>query len=475
MNAEPRVRRRPAPAILLLVVALLASALGPAAPARAGTRTAGGATPPVRLGVGDLTLLERVQVSERLQELTFATPALSHRTKVRVLLPDGYDPSGRTRYPMLFLLHGGGGSYRDWTEQGDAEAATAGVPVIVVMPDNDKHGNYVDWYNAGTGGPPMWETFIIRQLLPWIDSRYPTVGERHGRAVAGLSMGGGGAMGYATRHPDLFVGAAAFSGAVDTNTIPVQLLTQTSGVGDGAMIGGVFGLRLTQEVRWRGHNPWDLAENLRGLFLQLDTGNGLPGGPGGDLGDPVELAVNQMMTNFHQRLSQLSIPHLWNDYGPGGHNWYYWRRDLRELLPRLMNVFAERRAEPSRFSFRAVEDSYSVWGWDVSIDRPALEFSHLVGADRTGFSLRGSGGAEVTTAPDHEPDQVLAVTVADAAGRRTEAVRADAAGRVRVAVDLGPGNPHQQHTIPALVWMLTHGWTTWPTRTATVEISAVTG
>lgn len=241
------------------------------------------------------------------------------------------------------------------------------------------------------------------------------------------------------------------------------------------MIGGVFGLRLTQEIRWRGHNPWDLADNLRGLFLQLDTGNGLPGGPGGDLGDPVELAVNQMMTNLHQKLGLLSIPHLWNDYGPGGHNWYYWRRDLRELLPRLMRVFAERRSAPAQFSFKAIEDRYGVWGWDVAIDRPALEFSHLIDADGVGFSLRGSGRAQVTTAPYYEPGQALAVSVADATGRHTQAVRADAAGRVRVAVDLGAGNPHQQHTLPAIVWMLTHGRTTWPTRTATVQISPAAG
>src|SRR3546814_10896308 len=98
-------------------------------------------------------------------------------------------------------------------------------------------------------------------------------------------------MGYATRHPDMFVAAAAFSGAVDTNTIPVQLLAQTSGMEDGAPLAGVYGLRATQEIRWRGHNPWDLADNLRSTYVELHTGNGLPGGPGGDVGDPVELAV----------------------------------------------------------------------------------------------------------------------------------------------------------------------------------------
>jgi S-formylglutathione hydrolase FrmB len=123
-----------------------------------------------------------------------------------------------------------------------------------------------------------------------VDQHYRTTGDRDGRAIAGLSMGGGGTMHYAARHPDLFTAAAAFSGAVDTNTLPVQALVQTAGFEDGHAPGSVVGLRLTEEVRWRGHNPTDLASNLEGLVLQLDTGNGLPGGPGGDTGDPVEAA-----------------------------------------------------------------------------------------------------------------------------------------------------------------------------------------
>src|SRR3546814_683922 len=115
--------------------------------------------------------------------------------------------------------------------------------------------------------------------------------------------------------------------------------------------------------------------------------------------------VWQMMTNLHNRLGQLSIAHLWNDYGPGGHTWFYWQRDLRQLLPRLMEVFAERRPAPRSFSFKAIEPRYDVWGWDVAIERPALEFSHLVDASPSGFELRGSGEAEVRTAPYYEIGQ----------------------------------------------------------------------
>ena len=83
------------------------------------------------------------------------------------------------------------------------------------MPDAGQGGFYSDWYNAGAGGPPKWETYHVGQLIPYVDAHYPTVAARGGRAIAGLCMGGFGAMSYAARHPDLFVAAASFSGAVD--------------------------------------------------------------------------------------------------------------------------------------------------------------------------------------------------------------------------------------------------------------------
>src|SRR3546814_8183813 len=111
-----------------------------------------------------------------------------------------------------------------------------------------------------------------------------------------------------------------------------------------------------------------------------------------------------------------------------------------------MEVFAERRPAPRSFSFKAIEPRYDVWGWDVAIERPALEFSHLVDASPSGFELRGSGEAEVRTAPYYEPGQRVLAEVADSTGQSAVELTADASGRVDLAVTLGPGNPHQQLT-----------------------------
>ena len=393
---------------------------------------------PAQASANPLRLRSSQALSPRLSELVLSTPSVAGDTHVRVLVPRGYT-SSRRRYPVLYLLHGGADDYRSWTNKGDAEHLTAGLPLIVVMPDNGPSGSYTDWYNGGAGGQPAWETYHVDQLLPWIDAHYRTIAGRDGRALAGLSMGGFGAISYAARHPDLFVAAASFSGALDTNNVLDQASHSSR---------AVFGPRASQEVRWRGHNPWDLAENLRGLDLTVRTGNGLPGGPFGG-GDIFEQTVHAMSVAFHQRLRELGIPHVWDDYGPGGHLWPYWQRDLRETLPAIMSAFASRPAPPSSFSFRAIEPSYEVYGWTVRLRRRALEFSRLANASRAGFTLQGSGTATVATGPLYTPGSSHRVTIAGTRPTRRLALRADRGGRLHVTVALGPANPDQQYTAAA--------------------------
>jgi S-formylglutathione hydrolase FrmB len=384
-------------------------------------------------GAQDLKLQSDKQVDARLHELTFTTPAVSGETKVRVLLPTGYDASGKTRYPVLYLLHGAVDNYASWTDKGDAAAITANAPLIVVMPDSGPSGGYVDWYNGGAFGPPMWETYHVGELVPWIDAHYPTVGDRSGRALSGLSMGGYGTMEYAARHPDMFISASAFSPAVD-NTHPSMRLVD----GDGKP----YGDYTTQEARFRGHNPTDLANNLRGLALTLRTGNGLPGGPGGDTGDPVEMSVHEQAKDMDAALTADGIAHLFDDYGAGGHAWYYWQRDLKESLPDIMRTFAHPPAAPKRWDYKSIDPAYEVWGWSVKIDRPALEFSELHGVSRAGFTLSGSGSGTVTTAPGYKPRAVYAAKVGDA----TRRMRASGDGRLTLRVPLGPGNTVQEYS-----------------------------
>lgn len=405
----------------------------------------GGQSAAAAPGAGAITTVSDQRLGPRLLELELETPALAAPTGVRVLLPDGYEAHPKRQYPVLYLLHGAGGNSRSWTEAGDAEALTAGLPLIVVMPDSGLGSGYTDWYNDGLLGPPAWETYHVEQLIPWIDRRFRTVASRRGRALAGLSMGGYGALTYAARHPDTFVHSAGFSAAADLTHPALIGLDEAAGGGASP----AYGPYSTQEVRRRGANPVDLAANLRGVELSLRTGDGGAGGEFGG-GDVVEVVVHQMNTTLHRRLGELGIAHLWDDYGPGGHIWPYWQRDLRLELPRIMESFSDPPRRPRRFSFDSIDPLYDDYGWRVRLDRPQLEFSRLEVDRRRTFSLAGSGSAVVRTPARFQPRRRYELLIVGGDGRRRRTVRANPRGALRVAIDLGPPNAYQQYTQEAI-------------------------
>lgn len=427
----------------LLALALLA--LGPlaaSAPARASAAApAAGAR-----------IVSTQRIDDRLRELTIASPALAADTKVRVLLPDGYR-AGERRYPVLYLLHGAGGDQASWTEGGDAAAITAGEPLIVVMPDGGRAGWYTNWRNGGAGGPPAWESYHVGELIGLIDDRYRTVAARRGRAIAGLSMGGFGAFSYAARHPGTFTAAASYSGGVDLDAelfgLPIGRVAVDGSLAQAGFTGAtgatLFGDFETENILWQAHNPVDLATNLRGLKLALYTGDGQAGGPFGPGGeDLIEVGAHQMNVNLHERLAALGIGHRWDDYGPGGHTWPYWRRDLSETLPWLMRRFDRAPAAPRQVTFTAVEPSYTAYGWSVRLRRPTAAFSTLSDARRRGFTLTGNGRALVRTPPRYRPRSRFAVRVRhrDAGGEprvvESSRLRTTRSGRLRIRLRLAP-------------------------------------
>lgn len=296
-------------------------------------------------GVDTLELVDTERASKRLLEFTLSTPALEEDVGVRVLLPRRYRDS-RRRYPVLYLLHGAGGDEATWTAHGRATKLTRRRPLIVVMPDGGTTGFYTDWFNGGDGGPPMWETFHIDQLVPWIDSRFRTRSGRRERALAGVSMGGFGALSYAARHPDLFGTAASFSGAVDTTSDSLRASIEAVETDDGEP--AIWGSYESEEERWRAYNPLDLAERLRSVRVLLFTGNGQPGGVYGGGPDPGEAVIEEMNIRLHARLDQLGIRHRFVDYGPGTHTLAYATGALNATLPLLMRAFGESKGRGKR-------------------------------------------------------------------------------------------------------------------------------
>lgn len=133
--------------------------------------------------------------------------AVGRAMKYRVLLPEGYERS-RDRYPVLYLLHGLSGDYLDWSTRTDLARLAARLRLVIVMPDG---GN--DWYTNAANNGPRFEDYIADDLVRDVERKYRVIRARYGRAIAGLSMGGYGAIKIALRHPAEFVAAGSFSGA----------------------------------------------------------------------------------------------------------------------------------------------------------------------------------------------------------------------------------------------------------------------
>ena len=270
-------------------------------------------------------IVDVVQVNDRTRDLTIDSPAVG-KQMVRLLVPRGFDADASRRWPVLYLLHGATDSYVSWTRSTDVEAFTADMNLLVVMPEGGDHGYYSDWWNRGKGGPPMWETFHTIEL-PQLLGRNWRAGDR--RVVAGLSMGGMGAMSYAARHPGMFLAAASYSGVLDT---------PLGGVRDAAM----WGDPKAQAAIWREHNPTDLAPKLRGLPLYVSYGDGRPGPLDRATGvDDLEGRIARENERFLARLEEAGIAVTIDAYGAGVHDWPYWERALHQSMPLLLEALGE--------------------------------------------------------------------------------------------------------------------------------------
>jgi diacylglycerol O-acyltransferase / trehalose O-mycolyltransferase len=154
------------------------------------------------------------RIGSRIVDLTVQSPALGRTATVRLITPRGWDQRRHgQRWPVLYLLHGCCDTPDSWTRETDVEEIPALRNVLVVTPEGGAVGWYSNWWNHGTGGPPAWETFHLTEVRRLLERGYGA-GKR--RVVAGLSMGGAGAMTYAAHHRRMFRAAASYSGVVRT-------------------------------------------------------------------------------------------------------------------------------------------------------------------------------------------------------------------------------------------------------------------
>lgn len=320
-----------------LVVAVTAALLSPPAGQAAPAATA--------LPVADdgARVVTETWIDSRTLDLKIETPALANNTStamVRLLLPTGWSKDAARTWPILYLLHGccEAQEYKSWTTYTDVEQFTADKPAIIVMPSAGKIGMYSKWWNYGLSDKPDWPTFHVTELLQLLERGYRAGTQR---AIAGLSMGGYGAMEYASRFPGTFGAAASYSGAIDVLMPPIPEVTQLNMVAQGYFVWGVlWGDPWSQRARWRDHNPADKIDKLRGTKLYVSSGNGntgpldTPDAPGavGELLESVALLNSQLFTG---KLLSGGVPVITDYYGPGTHTWPYWESSLKRSWPVL--------------------------------------------------------------------------------------------------------------------------------------------
>ena len=287
---------------------------------------------------------------------TFHSAALGVDKSYVVYLPAGYDDKPTARWPVFYYLHGLTGNETNWVKGGhlDDAADQLGLQAIVVMPDGDD-GFYADSltpinYDAcmrdGIGllmpkAQPRaatcvrhrnYETYIVDDLLGDVDAQYRTIAKREGRGIAGLSMGGFGALHLSMRHLDRFAAAASHSG-IDAVLYEgphpyvagkAKLLSDVklwgAAVGDiGAWVRAIFGDDLGH---WKTYDPATLIDKLAPGQLALYL----------DCGTEDDFALQDGAAYLHDLLVAKHLDHEFF-LGPGGHDFAFW-------IPRLPKSLA---------------------------------------------------------------------------------------------------------------------------------------
>ncbi len=187
----------------------------------------------------------------RVETVRFQSKLVNASLPYNVILPADYDASTTTRYPVLYLLHGLTGHYSDWASRSNVADYAQQYRLIVVMPEGND-----SWYtNSTTVTTDKYESYILDELIPDVQQRYRTIEARYGRAIAGLSMGGYGAIKFGLKSPQTFAFAGSMSGAFAITTVPEKDLGPL-----GPVLMKLFG-PMGSETR-KANDIFDIVENM---------------------------------------------------------------------------------------------------------------------------------------------------------------------------------------------------------------------
>lgn len=254
-------------------------------------------------------LLSVSAFAARIDTVAVFSPKMQRDIPAVVVVPDAAaaaddSAAGQQRFPVLYLLHGHGGSYLSWLHICDLRALAERYGMIFVCP----HGENSWYWDSPLDPRSQFETFVSTELVDWVDARYPTIPAREGRAITGLSMGGHGALWVALRHKDRFGAAGSTSGGVDIRPFP-----------DSWHMKNQLGERDENPERWDAHTVIEQVDSLKNgeLALIFDCG--------------YEDFFYQVNLNLHDKLLKQDVGHDFQ-VRPGAHNGAYWSISLPSQL-----------------------------------------------------------------------------------------------------------------------------------------------
>lgn len=219
-----------------------------------------------------------------------------------VVLPDAYKKRHAGNFPVVYLLHGYSGNYRDWIKNvPELKQYVDEYHMIAVCPD----GAFGSWYfDSPIDSSFRYETFVSGELVSYIDTHFHTLADRQHRAITGLSMGGHGAMYLALRHTDIFGAVGSMSGGVDIRPFPNNWDIKKR-----------LGSIEEHPENWEKNTVINLVDSLKNGVLKIAFTDGT---------SDFFLQVNRAL---HEKLLKLGIDHDYTER-PGGHTWAFWENAL---------------------------------------------------------------------------------------------------------------------------------------------------
>lgn len=235
--------------------------------------------------------------------------SMKKRIATIVVVPESYNENekGETaarRYPVIYLLHGYGGNYGQWHLITNLAELASRYEFILVCPDGGGKSWYID---SPIDSTLRYETFVMREVIPYIDSVYATAGPS-ARAITGLSMGGHGALRFLALYPDSFVAAGSMSGILDLRVFP-----------ESWQLSEVLGNIESHPENWAKNSAVNFIQLLHGKSKRILVDCGT---------EDFALGVNRA---FRDSAAVHGIEITFEEH-PGGHEAIYWQRRLQPHL-----------------------------------------------------------------------------------------------------------------------------------------------